>query len=202
MKNQITCGIMVLAGIAYTTEGAGHVDLKLVPRAASIEPGGTIVVDIYGNLMEVSSGMVFAGWKFDITGHLGGTLTGDVNEDLFPIGVNNGLQSGPNLLDFGGGRLPPGFDEQHRNDILFGTVTFTDHTLVGGYQVHLNVVDLYAPQGDIAVFTGASLSRSHPTQNTGGFHIVNIFSTPFTVVPAPGNGAILGLGLLAARRRR
>lgn len=196
-----------LATFAQSTLAAGTLRLYITPRAATLEPGGTMLIDLIADYSGVASGQAIAGWKFDVLGHTNGTLTGDVNDEVFRNGVLNGTPSGPDLLDFAGGQLPLSLGGGNTSTFL-GTLAFTDSMLATDYTVTLSITDYANPTGALNVYiNGAgSQSRSVPTPPPigGGGHEVVQISTSFTVVPAPACVAQIlgGACLLAVRRRR
>ena len=196
-----------VALFAPSSFGAGTLRLYLTPRAASITPGGTMLIDVNADFSGVTSGQSIAGWKFDVLGHANGTLAGDVNNAVFANGVNDGLSTGSSLLDFAGGQLPKNLGGGNTSTFL-GTLAFTDSLVATDYTVTLSITDYVATTGALNVYiNGAgSQSRSVPTPPPigGGGHEVVQISTSFTVVPvSAGFAQILGgAGLLAIRRRR
>jgi hypothetical protein len=183
---------------------AGTVVLRMIPRAESIPSGGTMVLDLFLDFSSVTSGIEIAVWKFDILGHTNGTLIGDINDAIYDRGVNNGVSSGADLLDYAAGKLPPSLGHPIPN--FLGTVSFTDsRTASNDYLVSLAIVDYAPPDGALHVYiSGAgSMSRSSYTSSTGVNHLVEFDITPFQViVPAPGSLAALGLASVFAGRRR
>lgn len=193
--------LATLTLIASPVLAAGTAVFQMIPRSASIPSGGTMIVDLFIDYSGVTAGQEIAGWKFDILGHTNGTLTGDVNDAYYPNGVNNGAQSGSDLLDFSGGKLPAGLGFPAPNFI--GTVSFTDSgTAATDYLVSLSVTDYVSPSGALNVYVSSSgaQSRSSLTSSTGTNHLVDFDIRPFQViVPAPS--ALAVLGLLGLRRR-
>lgn len=201
--------LVAVAGLAAAASAAGNLVLSMVPRTASTGPGGSVVLDVYADWSGVTGGLMLAGWKFDVVGNAFGTLTGDVNNDDastgFTQGVNNGI-SGVNLLDFGGGQLPPGFGGQYDDvNAYLGTVTYTDGgTAVANYTVSLAVIDYISPAGSLNVFIGASgtQSRSGLTSTTSTHTVTFDIGSFDVIIPSPASMALLGLGGLVAGRRR
>lgn len=203
MLLRILGSLAIMAGMASQCLGAGVMVLRLVPDNATVSPGGEVTVRVYADREGIPGAQMLSGFKFDVLGHGGGTLTGVVNSTDFPQGLSNGVPSGADLIDFSAGQLPTDFGGVYTGNYL-GRLMFRDTTNVGGYTVQLGVTDLYAPTGALnAYLSGNGIqSRSHITLNTGNFHTVTVVSTPFTVIPSPGASAIIGMGLLATRRRR
>ncbi len=204
MKKAIA--LFLVAGAASLASAAGVVVVTGVPSAASTGPGGSVTVDLYADWSGVTGGLSFAGFKFDVVGNSNGTLAGLVGSG-FTQGINNGAASGSNLLDMGGGQLPPGFGGTYNdNPAYLGSVTYTDGgTAVANYSVTLAIIDYTAPAGSLNVFIGASgtQSRSSLTSNTGSSHLVEFAIGSFDVIiPTPASMALLGLGGLVAGRRR
>lgn len=200
LRTPLTLATLTL--IASPALAAGTLVLHLVPRSDSIPRGGTMLIDVVADYSGVTSGQAIAGWKFDIRSHANGTLTGDVNDAVFSMGVNDGIPSGEKLLDYAGGQLPSGFGGGKRTGAL-GTLSFTDSgTSIDGYVVQLSIEDYWAPTGALNVYINASGSQSR----TGACgvvpcsgHLVNLAAIPFTVLPTPS--AMVVLGLLGVRRR-
>lgn len=196
-----------LATLAQSTLAAGTLRLSITPRAATLEPGGTMLIDLIADYSGVTSGQSIAGWKFDVLGHANGTLTGDVNDEIFRNGVLNGTPSGPDLLDFAGGQLPLNLGGGNTSTFL-GTLAFTDSMLATDYTVTLSITDYASPTGALNVYVNASGAQSRsertPPPIGGVGHEVVQISTSFTVVPVPACFAQVlgGTGLLAIRRRR
>ncbi len=201
--------LVAVAGLTAAANAAGNLVLSMVPRASSIGAGESVTLDIYADWSGVTGGLSLAGWKFDVVGNANGGLVGDVNNDDastgFTQGVNNGI-AGVNLLDFGGGQLPPGFGGAYNaNPAYLGTVTYTDAgTAAANYTVALSVVDYISPAGSLNVFIGASGTQSRSgTSSTSSTHTVTFDIGSFDVIiPSPASMALLGLGGLVAGRRR
>lgn len=199
--------LVALVGSAAAAHAAGNLVLTGIPQAASTGSGGSVSVDLWADWTGVVSGIGFAGFKFDIVGHANGTLVGAVNTD--PLsgvnwGVNHGVPSGSNLLDMGGGRLPPGFDHWPINPIRLGTVTFTDAGLATeNYTVTLSITDYIPPAGSLHIFIGSSgtMSRSGLTSTTGTHTVTFDIGSFKVIVPSPASAVLLGLGRLAVGRR-
>lgn len=203
--------IVVAASVAGSARGAGVLNFSMVPRASSIGSGQSVIIDMYADRSGVTGASAYylAGFKFDIVGHAGGTLVGDVNDTewYFEQGVNNGVPSGPDLLDFSGGRLPLGLIiVPLPNPEYVGSVTFTDSgAATKNYTVTLSIIDYANPDGALNVYTGGSgaQSRSSYTNNTGTNHLVQFEIGSFEViVPTPASLSLTGLVALAAARRR
>lgn len=198
--------LLALAASAATSNAAGHVVVSLIPRVDT-NPGRSVTLDIWVDWRGVTGGLALAGFKFDVLGHENGTLMGDVNNERFNQGVNNGTTSGANLLDFGGGQLPPGIGEPPPPPDWIGTLTYTDNgTARENYSVALSIIDYATPDGALNVYTGGggAQSRSSYTSSTGTNHLVQFDIGSFEViVPSPASAAVLALaGMATARRRR
>lgn len=188
---------------ASPTLAAGTAVFRMIPRAASIPSGGTMIMDLYIDYSRVTGGLAIARWKFDVYGSWNGTLAGDVNDASFPNEVNNGLPSGPGLYGFAGGQKPwPGLS----SETWIGTIMYTDSgvarvnyslaPLVSGYVPGAGAMNIYDPPA-------GSMSRPSETISTGAYHLVEFDIRPFQViVPTPAAAMPLGLMLLAAHRRR
>ncbi|MBX3362433.1 MAG: hypothetical protein KF912_01230 [Phycisphaeraceae bacterium] len=204
MKKAIA--LFLVAGAASIASAAGNLVLVGIPSAASTGPGGSVTVDLWADWTGVVGGLSLAGFKFDVIGNANGTLTGAVNNAGFNQGVNNGIVSGSNLLDFGGGQLPPGFGGTYNaNPAYLGSITFTDSgTAAANYTVSLSIVDYIAPAGSLNVFIGASGTQSRSgLTSTSSTHTVQFEIGSFDVIiPTPASMALLGLGGLVAGRRR
>jgi hypothetical protein len=205
MNIRLSVAAAILSAAAPSALAAGFLHVYLTPRAATLEPGGTMLIDITADYSDVPSGLSIAGWKFDVLGNANGTLTGDVNDAVFSNGVNNGVSTGPNLLDYAGGQLPLNLGGGNPTTFL-GTISYTASPLATDYDVTLSITDYFSPSGALNVYINASGAQSRsvpsPPPIGGGGHEVIQISTPFTVVPAPAAAAPLALMLLAARRRR
>lgn len=203
MKKAIA--LFLVAGAASLASAAGNVVVTGVPSAASTGPGGSVTVDLYADWSGVTGGLSFAGFKFDVVGSVNGTLAGSVGAG-FNQGVNNGLPVAGNLLDMGGGQLPPGFGGSYNaNPAYLGSVTFTDGGIAAAnYSVTLVLVDYIAPAGSLNVFIGASGTQSRSgLTSTSSTHTVEFHIGSFDVIiPTPASMALLGLGGLVAGRRR
>ncbi len=205
MKNAIS--LLAIAGSAAAAHAAGNLVVTGIPQAPSTGSGGSVSVDLWADWTGVHFRHSFAGFKFDVIGHANGTLLGAVNTDpIFGLdqGVNHGIPSGSNLLDMGGGHIPSVISHPP-NPIRLGTVTFTDAgSATKNYTVALSIVDYIAPAGSLNVFIGPSGSQSRSgLTSTPGTHTVTFDIGSFEViVPTPGSVALLGLGGLAAARRR
>lgn len=203
MKKAIA--LFLVAGAASIASAAGNVVVTGVPSAASTGPGGSVTVDLYADWSGVTGGLMFAGFKFDVVGSVNGSLAGDVG-DGFNQGVNNGTAVAGNLLDMGGGQLPPGFGGSYSdNPAYLGSVTFTDGgTALANYTVTLVIIDYIAPAGSLNVFTGASgtQSRSGLTSTTNTHTVQFNIGSFDVIIPTPASMALLGLGGLVAGRRR
>lgn len=206
-------GMMCVLGLVtfgHPAMGAGTLHLNLVPRDTVMVWGGTMQIDIYADWSGVTGGLSMAGFKFDVIGNANGTLAGDVNNDSastgFVQGVNNGIASGANLLDFGAGQLPSGLGGSYfDNPAFLGTLTYTDLHIEPNYTVQLSIEDYFSPEGSLNVYIGASGTQSRPNRGIvgGSGHEVVINAMPFDViVPAPGTAAALAAGALVMRRRR
>ncbi len=205
MKNIVA--LVAVAGLTVAANAAGNVVLSMIPQSASIGAGGSVVIDVYADWSGVTGGLSLSGWKFDVIGNANGTLAGAVNAANFANGVNNGIVSGANLLDYAGGQLPPGLGGTYStNPSFLGTITYTDAGTAGSdYSVTLSITDYVAPAGALGVYIGStgSQSRSSLTSNTGTNHTVSFDTRAFDVIiPSPASMAILGLGGLVAGRRR
>ncbi|MCW5768577.1 MAG: hypothetical protein KIT19_07820 [Phycisphaeraceae bacterium] len=204
MKKAIA--LFLVAGAASIASAAGNLVLVGIPSAASTGPGGSVTVDLWADWTGVVGGLSLAGFKFDVIGNANGTLAGAVNNAGFNQGVNNGIVSGSNLLDFGGGQLPPGFGGTYNaNPAYLGSITFTDSgTAAANYTVSLSIVDYIAPAGSLNVFIGASGTQSRSgLTSTSSTHTVQFEIGSFDVIiPTPASMALLGLGGLVAGRRR
>ncbi len=200
-----TVALLAVVGLAGAASAAGTLVVSLVPRAASIAGGGTMIIDIFADYSGVTSGQSIAGWKFDVMGNANGTLAGAVNNVDFPNGVLNGTVSGANLLDYAGGQLPLNLGGGKTTGFL-GTVSYTDSGTAGGnYSVALAITDYVATTGALNVYTNGSgsQSRSSLTSSSGTSHLVQFDVRPFDVIiPTPASMALLGLGGLVAGRRR
>lgn len=201
----LAASVLVLA--ASPALAASTLRLYITPRAAKLEPGGTMLIDVVADYSGVIAGQAIAGWKFDVLGHANGTLTGDVNNDVFASGVNNGIPTGPDLLDFAGGQLPLNLGGGNPTGFL-GTIAFTDSKLATDYVVTLSITDYANPTGALNVYISGSGAQSRayfptPPIGGGGHDVVQI-STSFTVIPVPAAVVqiLAGTGLLAIRRRR
>lgn len=200
--------LLALIGSNGAAHAAGNVHVTGIPNVASTNSGGSVSVDLWADWTGVVNGVQFAGFKFDIVGHANGTLVGAVNTDPFSgvnLGVNHGVPSGSNLLDMGGGRLPPGFDDWPINPIRLGTVTFTDAGLATeNYTVTLSIIDYIPPAGSLHIFIGSSgtMSRSGLTSTTSTHTVTFEIGSFEVIVPTPASAVLLGLGGLAAGRRR
>ncbi len=208
---RVALGMMALMHASGAAHAAGMVHVTVLPRQAQIGLGESVTLDIWADWSGVTGGLSMAGFKFDVIGNANGTLTGDVNNDGvstgFTQGVNNGIASGANLLDMGGGQLPPGFGGAYNaNPALLGTVTFTDSgTADADYSVSLSITDYTGPDGSMNVYIGASgsQSRSSLIHVTGENHMVTFDIRPFdVVVPGPGVAAFAFAGFLVVPRRR
>ncbi|QYK48430.1 MAG: hypothetical protein KF838_00920 [Phycisphaeraceae bacterium] len=204
MKKAIA--LFLVAGAASIASAAGNLVLVGIPSAASTGPGGSVTVDLWADWTGVVGGLSLAGFKFDVIGNANGTLAGAVNNAGFNQGVNNGIVSGSNLLDFGGGQLPPGFGGTYNaNPAYLGSITFTDSgTAAANYTVSLSIIDYIAPAGSLNVFIGASGTQSRSgLTSTASTHTVQFAIGSFDVIiPTPASMALLGLGGLVAGRRR
>ena len=205
MKKAIA--LFLVAGAASLASAAGNVVVTGVPSAASTGPGGSVTVDLYADWSGVTGGLALSGFKFDVIGNANGALAGVANSANFANGVNNGIVSGANLLDFAGGQLPPGLGGTYdTNPAYLGSVTFTDAgTAASNYTVTLSITDYVAPAGALGVYIGSTgtQSRSSLTLNTGNNHTVSFDIGSFDVIiPTPASMALLGLGGLVAGRRR
>ncbi|MBX3315839.1 MAG: hypothetical protein KF902_03130 [Phycisphaeraceae bacterium] len=198
--------LVAVAGLTAAASAAGNLVLSMVPQSASIGPGGTMVMDVYADWSGVTGGLSLAGWKFDVIGNVNGSLAGAVNSTNFNQGVNNGISAAGNLLDFGGGQLPPGFGGTYNaNPAYLGTISYTDGGIaVANYTVALSVIDFIAPAGSLNVYIGASGTQSRAgLTSTSSTHTVQFEIRPFDVIiPSPASMALLGLGGLVAGRRR
>lgn len=208
---RVALGMMVAMHATGAAHAAGMVHVTVLPRQAQIGLDESVTLDIWADWSGVTGGLSMAGFKFDVIGNANGTLLGDVNNDSvstgFTQGVNNGIASGANLLDMGGGQLPPGFGGTYNaNPALLGTVTFTDSgTADASYSVSLEIVDYTDSAGSLNVYIGSSgtQSRSSLIHVTGGNHMVIFDIRPFEVI-VPGPAVALGLltGMMAIGRRR
>jgi len=202
MKKAIA--LVLAAGTASFASAAGTLVVTLVPQAASIGPGGSMVVDIFADYSGITGGLSMAGFRFDVLGNANGTLAGNVNP-VFSSGLLNGTPSGADLLNYSGGQLPPGLGGGNPTGYL-GSVTFTDAgTAVANYSVALTITDYVATTGSLNVYisSSGSQSRSSLTSSTGTSHLVRFEGGTFDVIiPTPASMALLGLGGLVAGRRR
>jgi hypothetical protein len=203
MKKAIA--LVLAAGAASIASAAGSITVSMIPQAASIGGGGTMMVDIFVDYSGVTGALGLAGFKFDLVGNANGTLAGTTNP-VFSNGLLNGTPAGANLNDMAGGQLPPSLNPGFNVGNYIGTVAYTDGgTAVANYAVALAMADYVSPLGALNVYTGASgtQSRSSLTSSTGNFHLVNFDIRPFDVIiPTPASMALLGLGGLVAGRRR
>lgn len=196
-------GLICVTGVAaggHAAMGAGTLHLILVPREAYIFAGETMLIDVYADWSGVSGGLSLASFKFDISGHPRGYLTGDVNDAGFDIDVSDGITSGANLLDFGGGQLPPAMGGDYlANPAYLGVLAYTDLDIEAGYSVFLGVSDFQEPTGSLNVYTSGSGSQSAP----GSGHNVVVDAQWFDVAyPSPGTAPLLAGGAFALGRRR
>lgn len=200
-----TVALLAVVGLAGVASAAGTLVINVVPQAASIGQGGTMILDIFANYSGVASAQSVAGWKFDVVGNANGSLTGDVNDAVFANGVNNGVPSGANLNDYAGGQLPLNLGGGNTSGFL-GSVSYTDAgTAAGNYSVTLAIADYVASTGALNVYISGSgsQSRSSLTSSTGTSHLVTFNVGSFDVIiPTPASMALLGLGGLVAGRRR
>lgn len=200
---RLIAAALPLSFAAPAALAAGTALFIAIPRTESIPSDGTMVIDLFIDYSHVTSGHGIAGWKFDVVGNANGTLSGDVNDYVYPNGVNNGVPSGADLLDFAGGRLPIGFG--HPTNFI-GTLSFTDSgTAASDYTVALSLKDYTPGTGAMHIYIGASgsMSRSSLTSSTGTNHLVEFDIRPFhVIVPAPASLAAVPLVAFARRSAR
>ncbi|MEA5556262.1 hypothetical protein [Nodularia spumigena] len=205
MKKTVAA-LVAVAGIAGFANAAGTLVVQLIPQAASINAGESVVIDVFADYSGVTGGLAIAGWKFNVNHSANGSMTGSVNAAIFNQGVRNGLDNGAgSLINFAGGQLPPAFGGGNPSNYL-GSFTYTDAgSAAANYSVTLVFTDFFRPAGALAVFNTATggQSRSSLTSSTGNFHLVQFDSRAFDVIiPSPSSLALLGLGGLVAGRRR
>jgi len=168
--------------------------------------GGSMTWDIYAEYSGVDLARSIAEFRFDIGGYDNGYFTGDVYETGFPLGASDGT-TGVSLTGFAGGQSPPNLGGSYTGTFL-GSFTYHDVSTVVNATVQPTITNFTGPDGALSVYTSASgaMSVASLTSSTGGFHTVSIESIPvdfYLVPPAPGTamGMLLGVGLMAGRRR-
>lgn len=205
-----TCLFAILSMTTLSVSAAGIAHVRIVPRSTVIPAHETVAVDIFVDYSNVTGPMgqspdILCDFKFDVRGDSHGTPTGQANGADFPLIVNHGTSSGPDLLDMSAAQWPPGLGGTYTGGFL-GTVFYTDSGAASStYQVRLRITDYVSPEGALGVYyTEAGLkSRASYDSHSGGSHLVTFDRPAFKVIiPAPAAAAPLGLMLLAARRRR
>ncbi len=202
MKNLFA--IAAVAGLAGASMAGGFTVYAVAP--AVVNPGDTYTVEFWAEFSDarfINGVSATAGFGLDAlgTGDVASVSNANINPSLL-FGSNAGVVNGNNVQGVIGGQLAN----------LFG---FLNPNINMSNPIMLFSVDVTAGAGGLITYTAGNPNvnggLSFYPNSTDGASIIapntpgttlNFIGASTFVVPAPASLALLGLGAMAARRRR
>ena len=206
MKNLFA--IAAVAGLAGASMAGGFTVYAVAP--AVVNPGDTYTVEFWAEFSDArfinGTGVgtsAIAGFGLDAlgTGNIAGVSTASINASLL-FGSNTGVAGGGNVTGIIGGQLAN----------LFG---FLNPNINQNNPIRLFSIDVTAGAGGFITYTAGNPNVNgglsfYPDSQDGASIVapndpstsLNFIGASTFVVPAPASLALLGLGAMAARRRR